>query len=72
MGLFNVIKIANDYAKAKKYLETRKGDIENVKKFIENVKKYIEYLGGLKTELENIIATAKDVLTNLKKVVKGE
>ena len=38
MSLFDVFKLAGDYAKAKKYLESKKTDIEKIKVLIEKLK----------------------------------
>lgn len=70
MGLFNLIKIANDYAKAKKYLESRKCDVEKAKEYITKIKNFIEYVDALKIELLDIINNAKEILDGLKKTVK--
>lgn len=63
MGLFNVIKLANDYAKAKKVLAQKKIDIKKAKEFIDLLYKY-------KDELSTYIRDIKDILKRLKEVTE--
>ena len=68
MGLFNVIKLANDYNKAKKLLENKKITVEDAKKLIERIKEFVDYLYKLKDELSNFISKVKETIVELKKI----
>lgn len=69
MGLFSIIKLASDYAKAKRFVEDKiadkKVDIEKIKALIEKVKGFIEYLKGMEKEINTLIAKAKEILDTL-------
>lgn len=65
MGILNVIKLANDYNKAKKLLESKKADIEKIAKVIDSVQDYIGLLKNFVLELEERIYQAKEVLGKL-------
>ena len=52
MGLLNVIKLANDYNKAKKLVQSKKADVEKIAKIIESVQDYIGLLKNFVLELE--------------------
>ena len=71
MGLFSIIKLASDYAKAKRFVENKiadkKVDIEKIKAHIEKVKGFIEYLKGMKKEVDVLIAKGKDIYEKLLK-----
>lgn len=71
MGLFSIIKLASDYAKAKRFVEDKiadkKVDIEKIKAHIEKVKGFIEYLKGMKKEVEALIVKGKDIYEKLLK-----
>ena len=71
MGLFSIIKLASDYAKAKRFVEDKiadkKVDIEKIKAHIEKVKGFIEYLKGMKKEVEALIVKGKDIYERLLK-----
>lgn len=71
MGLFSIIKLASDYAKAKRFVEDKiadkKVDIEKIKAHIEKVKGFIEYLKGMKKEVEALITKGKDIYEKLLK-----
>lgn len=71
MGLFNIIKLANDYNKAKKLLQSKKPDVEKAKQLIEKVKGFVDYLYSIKDELAKFIKDVKDTIAELKKI-KGE
>ena len=74
MGLLNVIKLANDYNKAKKLVESKKADVEKITKIIESLQEYINWLKGFIVELEEIIYQAKELMGKLavKLQKKGE
>ena len=55
MGLFNVIKLANDYN-------------DDAKKLVERIKEFVDYLYKLKDELSNFISKVKETITELKKI----
>lgn len=65
MGLFNVIKLANDYNKAKKLLESKKADVEKIAKIIGSLQEYIAVLKTFVLELEEKIYQAKEVMGKL-------
>ena len=65
MGLLNVIKLANDYNKAKKLLESKKADVEKIAKIIGSLQEYIAILKTFVLELEEKIYQAKEVMGKL-------
>ena len=65
MGLLNVIKLANDYNKAKKLVQSKKADIEKIAKIIESLQEYINFLKGFVLELEERIYQAKELMGKL-------
>lgn len=65
MGLFNVIKLANDYNKAKKLLESKKADVEKIAKIIGSLQEYIAFLKTFVLELEERIYQAKELMGKL-------
>ena len=71
MGLFSIIKLASDYAKAKRFVENKisdkKVDIEKIKNYAEKVKGFIEYLKGIKKEVDALIVKGKDIYERLLK-----
>ena len=71
MGLFSIIKLASDYAKAKRFVEDKiadkKVDIEKIKNHAEKIKGFIEYLKGMKKEVEALIVKGKDIYERLLK-----
>lgn len=72
MGLFSLIKLANDYGKAKKFVESKKGDVEKLKLFVEKIKAFINSLEGYKNQLISIIGEAKEFLKELEARIKKE
>lgn len=71
MGLFSIIKLASDYAKAKRFVENKivdkKVDIEKIKNYAEKVKGFVEYLKDMKKEVEALIVKGKDIYEKLLK-----
>ena len=71
MGLFSIIKLASDYAKAKRFVEDKiadkKVDIEKIKNHAEKIKGFIEYLKGMKKEVEALIVKGKEIYERLLK-----
>lgn len=65
MGLFNVIKLANDYNQAKKLLKSKKADVEKIAKIIGSLQEYIAVLKTFVLELEENIYQAKEVMGKL-------
>jgi hypothetical protein len=65
MGLFNVIKLANDYNQAKKLLKSKKADVEKIAKIIGSLQEYIAVLKTFVLELEEKIYQAKEVMGKL-------
>lgn len=65
MGVFNVIKLANDYVQAKRYLKKNKVDAVKVRDFIDKLQDYIEELRNFKAQVEIHINKAKEVIRAL-------
>ena len=65
MGLLNVIKLANDYNKAKKLLKSKKADVEKIAKIIGSLQEYIAVLKTFVLELEEKIYQAKEIMGKL-------
>jgi peptidoglycan hydrolase CwlO-like protein len=76
MGLLNVIKLANDYNKAKKLLKSNKAKVEQIQKYIDSLHNFIEWIKDFKVELDEWIEKAKqlmkDLSTKLKEIKKEE
>jgi len=66
MGLFTVFRLANDYAKAKKLLLSKKIDKEKIKKLVTSMKEFIDLLYEYKDQLADLIKQVKDVVKKLK------
>lgn len=71
MGLFSIIRLASDYAKAKRFVEDKiadkKVDIEKIKAHVEKLKGFIEYLKGMEKEVKALVAKAKELYNALVK-----
>ena len=65
MGVFNVIKLANDYVKAKKVLKEKKVDAKKIKELIEKLHEYIKQLNETKDVILGHIAKVKEVMRGL-------
>lgn len=65
MGVFNVIKLANDYVQAKRYLKKNKVDATKIRDFIDKLQDYIEELRNFKAQVEIHINKAKEVIRAL-------
>lgn len=65
MGVFNVIKLANDYVQAKRYLKKNKVDATKIRDFIDKLQDYIEELRSFKAQVEVHINKAKEVIRAL-------
>lgn len=65
MGVFNVIKLANDYVQAKRYLKKNKVDAIKIRNFIDKLQDYIEELRNFKAQVEVHINKAKEVIRAL-------
>lgn len=65
MGLLNVIKLANDYNKAKKLLESKKADVAKIAKIIGSLQEYVKWLKGFIVELEERIHQAEKLMGKL-------
>ena len=66
MGLFDVFRLAGDYAKAKKMLASKKIDIVKASKVIERLKEFIDVLYKYKDELSGLIKDVKELIKKLK------
>lgn len=65
MGLFNVIRLANDYNKAKKLLEKKDVKVDEIRKVITSITKGVEYLKNIRTKLSELISKHNTVITKL-------
>ena len=72
MGIFAVFRLANDYAKAKKLLLSKKIDKEKIKKLVASMKEFIDLLYEYKDQLADLIKQVKDVVAKLKLKEKEE
>lgn len=71
MGVFNVIKLANDYVQAKRYLKKNKVDAKKVRDFIDKLQDYIEELRNFKAQVEAHINKTKEVIRALSDRLKA-
>lgn len=71
MGVFNVIKLANDYVQAKRYLKKNKVDVTKIRDFIGRLQDYIEELRNFKAQVEIHINKAKEVIRALSDRLKA-
>lgn len=71
MGVFNVIKLANDYVQAKRYLKKNKVDATKIRDFIDRLQDYIEELRNFKAQVEIHINKAKEVIRALSDRLKA-
>ena len=65
MGLLNVIKLANDYNKAKKLLQSKKVEAQKIRDAIESIQEFINFLKDFVVELEERIYQAKELMGKL-------
>lgn len=65
MGLLNVIKLANDYNKAKKLLQSKKVEAQKIRDAIESIQGFINLLKDFVVELEERIYQAKELMGKL-------
>lgn len=65
MGILNVIKLANDYNKAKKYLKQSKVDAKKIKEITEKLQDYVAELNKTRDEITVHILKVKEVMRNL-------
>ena len=65
MGLFNIIKLANDYNKAKKLLQSKKVEAQKIRDAIESIQEFINWLKDFAVELEERIYRAKELMGKL-------
>lgn len=73
MGLLNVIKLANDYSKAKKALKEKKVNIDKVKGYIDSLKKIVEFYKEWRIDIEERISKVKELINGLKQLeTEGE
>lgn len=70
MGLLNVIRLANDYNKAKKYLKKSNLDKDKLSKLLERVMKYKQVLQELSDSLGFMIKETKELIVKLKGAIK--
>ena len=65
MGLFNVIKLANDYNKAKKLLQKNNAKVKDIENSIVKVQEFIIELKAFIKDLNAWIDRAKDLISDL-------
>lgn len=67
MGIFNLIKLANDYNKAKKLLAEKdiKGKASKIRQTLANLQEFIVELESMKDRLADYIAKVKGVIRTL-------
>ena len=70
MGVFNVIKLANDYVQAKKYLKKNKVDAKKIKEYMDKLHNFIEVLNNYKDWITSHILKTKEVMSMLSKRLK--
>lgn len=70
MGLLNVIKLANDYSKAKRLLKSNKTKVEEIQKSIDSLHNFIEWLKDFKAELDEWIEKSKQLMKSLSDKLK--
>ena len=70
MGLLNVIKLANDYVQAKRYLKKNKVDTKKVKEYIDKLHDFIDVLNDYKDWITSHILKTKEVMSMLSNKLK--
>lgn len=70
MGVFNVIKLANDYVQAKRYLKKNKVDAKKIKEYMDKLHDFIEVLNNYKDWITSHILKTKEVMSMLSKRLK--
>lgn len=66
MGLINVVKLANDYNKAKKLLKKNgKIDASKIKELIEKLHDFIEELKDIQLKISEFILKVKSIMKSL-------
>ena len=71
MGLFNVIKLANDYVKAKKLLKKANVDKIKVKEYIDKLHDYVQALNQTKDDISLHILKVKEIMRGLSERLKN-
>lgn len=77
MGLFNVLKLANDYNKAKKFIEKIRNkyedkliSIDEAKQLLDKLAAFAKYLKDLKGELNQLISRVADYIVEIKELLE--
>ena len=72
MGILNVIKLANDYNKAKKLLkdEKIKGKAEEVRKIVQKLRDFVAELNEYRDKLTVFILKVKETMSSLNDRIK--
>ena len=77
MGLFNVLKLANDYNKAKKFIEKIRNkyedkliSIDEAKQLLDKLAAFAKYLKDLKGELNQLITRVADYIVEIKELLE--
>lgn len=65
MGLFNVLRLANDCNKVQKYLREKDISVDKARKVITSMVKGIDYLKNLRTQLNELITKYNGVVNKL-------
>ena len=71
MGLFNVIKLANDYVKAKKLLKKANVDKIKIKEYIDKLHDYVQVLNQTKDDINLHILKVKEIMRALSDKLKN-
>ena len=70
MGLFNLIKLANDYSKAKKYIKKVNADKVKINEFIGKLQNYIEVLEDTVSDIRDNITKVKATMVELARMLQ--
>ena len=71
MGLFNVIRLANDYVKAKRALKKVNVDKIKIKEYIDKLHDYVQELNQTKDDITIHILKVKEVMRGLSDRLKS-
>ena len=71
MGLFNVIKLANDYVKAKRLLKKSGVDKVKIKEYIDRLHDYVQELNSTKDTINIHILKVKELMRGLSDKLKS-
>ena len=72
MGLVNVIKLANDYNKAKKAIESKKIDAIKIKRYLDSLHDIVDIVKSAKKKLDEFISHVKEIMEKLSELLKNK